>query len=676
MNPVDSRVETRHSKLVSSFIWTRPAGCCTTFRQDAMATTGLVLILLHLLSQSGATPIATVNVHNFEDGWNYKIQPHDVPLLSQPTRNHILPPSVKVAASLAPASLHTLRQAGTPGTKSVRETTLLERTAKKLGNAVRSRVSCPICKLGVGLLQREVKKNTSFEEIKTQFVGLCVAFKVATEDVCTGVFDVFGREVLPALKAVYIGPEEICSLVLGEVCGEVKNPMHEWKIDFPDVPKPQIADSELPKPGLPTFKVLHISDTHYDPDYVVGSVSNCEEPLCCRSTSTPSLKEDVVPAGKWGSYKKCDSPRILIENMLKSIAEEHPDLDYIIWTGDLPPHDIWNQTKDSNLAIIQDTVEQMFEYFPNTPIFPALGNHESIPAGSFAPPWVQDPDHSISWLYTRVADYWRKWLPASVGNTVLHGGFYSVLVRPGFRIISLNTNYCHTLSWWLTVNSTDPAKELEWLIYELQEAENRGEKVHIIGHIPPGSSDCMKVWSKNFNMIVQRFENTIQGQFYGHTHADEFEVFYDVEENSRPVGVAYLGPSVTTYENHNPAYRIYYVDGDHDNTTREVLDHETWTINLDEANESSEDPKWYRLYSAKNAFAMDSLRPAAWAKVIDRLVQNPDFFDLFYKYYYRASPARPTCDTKCKLQILCDLKSGRSHAKHQLCHDLELTFGG
>jgi sphingomyelin phosphodiesterase len=109
---------------------------------------------------------------------------------------------------------------------------------------------------------------------------------------------------------------------------------------------------------------------------------------------------------------------------------------------------------------------------------------------------------------------------------------------------------------------------------------------------------------------------------------------------------------------------------------QEVLDHETWTINLDEANESSEDPKWYRLYSAKNAFAMESLRPAAWAKVIDRLVQNPDFFDLFYKYYYRASPARPTCDTKCKLQILCDLKSGRSHAKHQLCHDLELTFGG
>lgn len=98
----------------------------------------------------------------------------------------------------------------------------------------------------------------------------------------------------------------------------------------------------------------------------------------------------------------------------------------------------------------------------------------------------------------------------------------------------------------------------------------------------------MKVWSRNFNKIIERYENTIQAQFYGHTHADEFEVLYDLETSSkgdqknrkyrrkskrlkfagRPISVAYLGPSVTTFENHNPAYRIYYVDGDHENTTR------------------------------------------------------------------------------------------------------------
>lgn len=98
----------------------------------------------------------------------------------------------------------------------------------------------------------------------------------------------------------------------------------------------------------------------------------------------------------------------------------------------------------------------------------------------------------------------------------------------------------------------------------------------------------MKVWSENFYRIVTRYENTIIAQFYGHTHADEFQMFYDPEDMSknkmekkrlrpnlkkplnftgRPVNIAYLGPSVTTFENHNPAYRIYHLDGDHNDST-------------------------------------------------------------------------------------------------------------
>lgn len=135
------------------------------------------------------------------------------------------------------------------------------------------------------------------------------------------------------------------------------------------------------------------------------------------------------------------------------------------------------------------------------------------------------------------------------------------------------------------MNSTDPAKELQWLIYELQQAEDKGEKVHIIGHIPPGAADCMRVWSRNYYQIVERYESTIKAQFFGHTHADEFAVFYDSKEHrmilitlklstmidisisERPTSVAFIGPSVTPYENYNPAYRLYYVDGEHRNST-------------------------------------------------------------------------------------------------------------
>lgn len=115
-----------------------------------------------------------------------------------------------------------------------------------------------------------------------------------------------------------------------------------------------------------------------------------------------------------------------------------------------------------------------------------------------------------------------------------------------------------------------------------------------------------------------RYENTIAGQFFGHTHYDHYHMFYDVttdvkfsanqqsngdqssanqrhgsdqsstnqrpcsdqsstnqQRNAdhvtsrpRPVSVTFIGPSVTTNYQINPGYRIYTVDGAHQNTTR------------------------------------------------------------------------------------------------------------
>lgn len=56
----------------------------------------------------------------------------------------------------------------------------------------------------------------------------------------------------------------------------------------------------------------------------------------------------------------------------------------------------------------------------------------------------------------------------------------------------------------------------------------------------------------NVTVSLVRYENTVAGQFFGHTHVDEFEIFYDEETLSRPLAVAFLGPSATTYINLNP----------------------------------------------------------------------------------------------------------------------------
>lgn len=73
--------------------------------------------------------------------------------------------------------------------------------------------------------------------------------------------------------------------------------------------------------------------------------------------------------------------------------------------------------------------------------------------------------------------------------------------------------------------------------------------------------------SKSFH-IIRRYESTITAQFFGHTHFDEFELFYDPKDPDRAISVAYIGPSVTPFVDLNPGYRIYYVDGDRDQSTR------------------------------------------------------------------------------------------------------------
>ena len=75
-----------------------------------------------------------------------------------------------------------------------------------------------------------------------------------------------------------------------------------------------------------------------------------------------------------------------------------------------------------------------------------------------------------------------------------------------FWMTSFNTPlWCiYFLTRWLLDNEVDPADELKWLINVLQKAEDNNEHVHILGHIPPGSGDCLPQWSWNYNQIVNR----------------------------------------------------------------------------------------------------------------------------------------------------------------------------
>lgn len=61
-----------------------------------------------------------------------------------------------------------------------------------------------------------------------------------------------------------------------------------------------------------------------------------------------------------------------------------------------------------------------------------------------------------------------------------------------------------------------------------------------------------------------------------------------------------------------------------------MLDHETWVMNLKEAN-LYDYPIWQKLYSTQAAYSLPSLRPEDWDVFINNLAEDQTLFDLYYK---------------------------------------------
>jgi sphingomyelin phosphodiesterase len=111
----------------------------------------------------------------------------------------------------------------------------------------------------------------------------------------------------------------------------------------------------------------------------------------------------------------------------------------------------------------------------------------------------------VKWLFELVADLWSDMIGENVTETVLKGGYYSVSPRPGFRIMGLNGNPGYTFNFWLLVEDFDPFGQLQWLADNLKQAEDNNESVHILMHVTTGSSTQLKVWSREYARIVERY---------------------------------------------------------------------------------------------------------------------------------------------------------------------------
>ncbi|ORX92527.1 sphingomyelin phosphodiesterase [Basidiobolus meristosporus CBS 931.73] len=543
-------------------------------------------------------------------------------------------------------------------------------------------LTCRACQAIARAAKGAILKKMSMKAVLASVTELCILFKVQTPYICKEVIGQFGPWALTVAANTMFDEEILCGQL--KFCPAFERPLLESPLP------PRTRSPSPPQPIDPEGEklyILHLSDWHFDPDYQEGFEADCGEPLCCRSPHNYGT-DAKRPAGMWGDYN-CDATRLVIDSMLETIPQVAPKLDFVVMTGDLPPHDIWAETQESVLEVEKTTLMDMKQAFDkmNISAYFSIGNHESAPINSF--PTSSMSFNSIEWLYNSLAEQWDSWLSDKSLGELRKAGFYSV-DRPqeNLKIISINSNLGYRFNWWLHVrrNETDPDNMFQWLINELQESENIGEKVFIIGHMSPlDYIDGLDWFRREFLRIVTRYHDTIAGQFYGHTHYDEFQLFYEYGNSTimpnNPINVAYIGPSVTPYEDVNPSFRVYEVD----KNTKQVLNHFTYALDLVKVNEQKT-PDWQLVYSAKEAYGLKDLSPSSWSGLVDRFEVNSQLFDQFFQYKsrrflpladsrHRVEPC--SLNGKCRQKILCGLRGSKKCQSHETRADtirLRVTY--
>uniref|UniRef100_A0A914CC62 Sphingomyelin phosphodiesterase n=1 Tax=Acrobeloides nanus TaxID=290746 RepID=A0A914CC62_9BILA len=543
---------------------------------------------------------------------------------------------------------------------------------------------CDTCTNFVTGLRNLISQNTTEDKIDTFVTNFCMDLKIIQNYTCHEIVVEYGSELYFVIERAITTPSELCGL-FDASCGNPVNLYNEpWSISLP--PKTVNTTSPWPAPQNPpsTLKVLHLSDIHIDRWYVEGSEADCnsdvllkEYALCCRDytndgdTTMRKSKDSVkTPAGHWGAPYTCDIPYRTFEHAMKHISQTHTDLDYIIITGDMASHAVWDYSKDTHTDNINNITATLLQYFPKTPVFQAIGNHEGVPMDAMAPHTMEDYDtRGPAWLYELISKDWLNWLPYSAEEGIQYRASYSIRPFPGLKFISLNTVYCSHFNFYLYINETDPDYTMQWLVSELLDSELKGEKVHIASHIPPGSSYCMTAWTQNLYKVVDRFQDTIAGQFFGHTHNDHFQVYFEDEDpTKKPFQFNFISPSLTTYSYLFPSYRIYTIDGNYTGSTYTVLETETYYANLTEANMSGNEPNYTLEYKLPADYNMPDLSPSSWADLINRMKTDDALFTKFHTYYNRM----PTpCDTKCKIGFLCEARQAEVGKHDIFCADLQ-----
>ncbi len=326
-----------------------------------------------------------------------------------------------------------------------------------------------------------------------------------------------------------------------------------------------------------------------------------------------------------------------------------------------------------------------------SPIYPTLGNHDSLPEAYNTPNSINNSTGStniFSWNYDLLSSMWANdgWISNDTAQYAAnHYGAYATVTAQGLKIISINTDFWYVDNIYNFYNMTNPDNSgvLTFLANELQKSEDIGQRVWIIGHVLSGydGSNSLPNPTALFYSIVRRFSpSTIAGIFFGHTHEDQLMIYYDYLSNStlpsngsaiirdtslvdysKPLAVGYIGPSITPLTGNNAGWVLLEVDAE----TFSVINSQTYFANVSAANTWTS-PVWEFEYDTRKIYDPNSTWPSTaplngtfWHGVTENMLANNSIVEVYNFLETKSSVVTKNCSTQaCAEQKVCYIRSG------------------
>jgi sphingomyelin phosphodiesterase acid-like 3 len=339
-----------------------------------------------------------------------------------------------------------------------------------------------------------------------------------------------------------------------------------------------------PKRQVGTGIVVSISDIHFNPFYDPALINSLIE---SNYTKWQGIFSHSSIQG-YGTHS-ADTNYNLLNSALDNMYLLAPRPDFIMISGDFLSHDFQETyaklSGGADPKAVHSFIDKTIAFvtwmiatrFPNTSVYPALGNNDSYcgdyqlePSGQFLRATVKT---------------WKSLLKnrsnsGSFVRTFPTRGSYSIIApnNRAHRLIVLNTtffsiNYQNTCGDHKAEPGSD---EMKWLEVELQKASAAKEKVWLVYHIPPGidvfstllrqrtsladqTSQIISFWQPTYNQqfisLVSQYSAMIAGSFAGHMHMDSFELFQSANQNA--VSFVHITPAISPLFGNNPAFELF-----------------------------------------------------------------------------------------------------------------------